>query len=74
MSVHNVILKLCGGDNDGDVLAVITLLDRDLAEAFRIYDPRLMMVSRDGPRINRAVALDKDHVLGISVLTEDCIA
>ena len=71
MSVHNGILKLIGGDYDGDVIALIPLLDEDLAYAFRIYDPRLMCISRDGPRMNRAMNLDKDHVLGISVLTED---
>ena len=71
MSIHNNILKLMGADYDGDVVALIPLLDADLAEAFRIYDPRLMTISRDGPRVNRAMNLDKDHVLGLSVLTED---
>ena len=73
MSIHNNVLKLMGADYDGDVVALIPLLDEDLAEAFRIYDPRLMMVSRDGPRMNRAMCLDKDHILGISVLTEEYI-
>ena len=71
LSIHNGVLKLMGGDYDGDVLAIVPLLDADLAEAFRVYDPRLMMVSRDGPRVNRAMNLDKEHVLGLSVLTED---
>lgn len=71
MSIHNNVLKLMGADYDGDVLALIPLLDEDFAEAFRIYDPRLMLISRDGPRVNRAMSLDKDHVLGLSVLTED---
>ncbi len=71
MSIHNNVLKLMGADYDGDVLSLIPLLDNDWASAFRIYDPRLMMISRDGPRINRAMGLDKDHALGISVLTED---
>ena len=71
MSIHNNVLKLMGADYDGDVLALIPLLDADLASAFRIYDPRLMLISRDGPRINKAMNLDKDHVLGLSVLTED---
>lgn len=73
MSVHNGILRLMGGDYDGDVLALIPLLDEDLAMALKIYDPRLMMISRDGPQVNRAVNLDKDHVLGLSVLTEDLV-
>lgn len=71
MSVHNGILKLIGGDYDGDVCALIPFLDRDFADAFRVFDPRLMMISRDGPRVNRAMLMDKDHVLGLSVLTED---
>ena len=58
MSVHNGILRLMGGDNDGDVLALIPLLDEDQAMALKIYDPRLMMISRDGPQVNRAVNLD----------------
>lgn len=71
LGIHNGVLKLIGGDYDGDVIALIPLLDADLAEAFRIYDPRLMTISRDGPRVNRAMNLDKDHILGLSVLTED---
>lgn len=70
MSIHNNVLKLMAADYDGDVIALIPLLDAELAAALRVYDPRLMMISRDGPRINRASCLDKDHVLGLSVLTE----
>ena len=54
-----------------DVLALIPLLDVDLAEAFRVFDPRLMYVSRDSNGLNRTMRLDKDHALGITVLTED---
>lgn len=71
MRVHNGVLKLLGGDYDGDVLALIPLLDVDLAEAFRVFDPRLMYVSRDSNGLNRTMRLDKDHALGITVLTED---
>lgn len=73
MSVHNCVLKLMGGDFDGDVIAVIPLLDRDLASALSVYDPRRMTVSRDGQRINRSMTLEKDNVLGLSVLTENRI-
>jgi DNA-directed RNA polymerase beta' subunit len=71
MSIHNGILKLMGADFDGDVCALIPLLDENFANAFQIYDPKLMIVSRDSPSMNRALLLDKDHVLGIAVLTED---
>lgn len=71
MSLHNGVLRLLGGDYDGDVLSLVPLIDADLAEAFRIFDPRLMFVSRDAPGLNKAMKLDKDHALGISVLTED---
>jgi DNA-directed RNA polymerase beta' subunit len=71
LSIHNGILKLIAGDFDGDVVSLIPLLDRDLDNAFKIYDPRLMAVSRDSRQLNRSVTLDKDHVLGLSVLTED---
>ena len=71
MGVHNGILKLIGGDYDGDVIAIIPLLDSHLANAFQVYDPRQMAISRDGPYINIAMTLDKDHVLGLHVLTED---
>jgi DNA-directed RNA polymerase beta' subunit len=71
MSIHNGILKLLAADFDGDVLCIIPLLDKTFADSFEIYDPRQMLVSRDGPKLNRAMVLDKDHVLGISILTED---
>ena len=54
-----------------DVLALIPLIDQDLAEAFRVFDPRLMFVSRDGPELNRSVKLGKDHALGVSILAEE---
>lgn len=54
-----------------DVLSVIPLLDNDLACAFECFDPRLMYVSRDRVGLHRAMSLNKDHVLGLSVLTED---
>jgi hypothetical protein len=71
MRIHNGILKLLAGDYDGDVLALIPLMDSFLAEAFKVYNPRLMTVSRDAPKLNSSMALAKDHVLGLSVLTED---
>ncbi len=71
MSIHNGVLKLMGGDYDGDVLSLVPLLDRDLAEAYRVFDPRTMYVSRCGSGLNGAMKLDKDHALGVSVLTED---
>ena len=71
MSVSNNVLRLLGGDYDGDVLSLVPLIDKDFAEAFMVYDPRLMFVSRDGAGLNKAMKLDKDHALGISVLTED---
>ena len=70
MSVPNGVLKLFGGDYDGDVIAIIPMLDQEMADAFNVYDPRLMAISRDGPFINRAMILDKDTVLGLHVLTE----
>lgn len=71
MSLHNGILRLMGGDYDGDVLTLVPLLDWKLDLMFKVFDPRLMSVSRDGPYLNRAMTPDKDHVLGLSVLTED---
>jgi len=69
-SLSNNVLKLLGADFDGDVLNIIVLLDKDFADAFRVFDPRLMMVSRDAPELNQGLAPDKDYALGISVLTE----
>jgi hypothetical protein len=54
-----------------DVLSVVPLLDSDLADAFSCFDPRMMYVSRDHTGLNRVMRLNKDHVLGLSVLTED---
>jgi DNA-directed RNA polymerase beta' subunit len=70
ISLNNGILKCLGGDYDGDVLAALVLPDNDMAKDFQVFNPRLMMVSRDGPGLNKSMSLAKDHVLGLSVLTE----
>ena len=58
------------GDYDGDVLAVIPLLDDDLAKLFSIFNPCTMIISRDDLRVNKLAKKRNDHVLGISILTE----
>jgi DNA-directed RNA polymerase beta' subunit len=69
--INNGVLRLLGADFDGDVCNIIVLPDEDFEQAYEVFDPRLMMVSRDGPGLNREMRHDKDHALGLSVLTED---
>ena len=67
----NMVLRSISGDFDGDVVSLLPLLDEDTSNAFACFDPRLMYTSRDQLGLNRTMRLDKDHVLGLSVLTED---
>jgi DNA-directed RNA polymerase beta' subunit len=73
LSLNNLVLSPLGGDFDGDVLSVIPLMDEDFDKAFEVFDPRLMMVSRDKAGMNPTMAMKKDHVLGLHVLTEDAL-
>lgn len=71
ISICNSSTKFMNADYDGDVLSVIPLLDDDLAKAFESFNPRNMIISRDGLFTNKLAKMSKDHVLGISILTED---
>ena len=70
-SINNNILRLIGGDYDGDEVNLIPLFDTELVEAFSVFQPQRMMVSRTDYKFNQAMQLSKDHLLGLTILTED---
>jgi DNA-directed RNA polymerase beta' subunit len=69
MSLPNNILKLIGGDFDGDVLSIYLVLDEDYKVYFEKFNPKHLVLSPNDGHFNSFLALDKDHVLGLSTLT-----
>lgn len=71
MSLSNCILSPLSADFDGDVLNIIRIPDMRFYNSFEIFDPRMIVVSRDAPELNSSMELTKDHVLGMTLLTEE---
>jgi DNA-directed RNA polymerase beta' subunit len=69
MSVPNNILKLVGGDFDGDVLALYLVLDNQYKKYFEAFNPKHLVLSPNDGHFNHFLALDKDHCLGLTSLT-----
>ena len=73
MNVPVGVLSSLAGDFDGDVLNLISIKDRKMAENFeRVFSPKLMMISRDNGAFNRKFSLIKDEAIGLHAFcTED---
>ena len=65
-STPNNILKMLGGDYDGDTLNLIALFEPWLIEATEKLDPRFMVHDRNHAyRYNSDMLLDRDIVVGL---------
>ena len=66
MSVPVGCLGLLAGDFDGDVLNIISIKDREIAEKLdQVFNPRVMMISRNNGAFNRKLNLIKDQMIGL---------
>lgn len=66
MSISTGTLALLAGDFDGDVLNLISIKDRKIAESLdQIFNPRHMMISRNNGKFNRKMSLIKDETIGL---------
>ena len=70
-SLSNSILRLIGGDYDGDEVNIAPLLDRRLVKAFSVFDPRTMLIDRSTLEFSNMMDVSKDHLLGLTILTEE---
>ena len=70
-SLNNNILRLIGGDYDGDEVNICPLFDKKVVENFSIFNPKYMAIDRSTLGFNTALEISKDHLLGLTILTED---
>lgn len=66
MSIPINVLGILAGDFDGDVLNIVSIKDRKMAEVYdRIFNPRHMMIDKNDGRFNRKMNLVKDQLIGL---------
>ena len=70
ISLSNNILAPMGGDYDGDTLNIIPLMDNALKDAFKVFNPKQMIIDPNDGKFNQALSIDRDHVLGIHSLNQ----
>ena len=72
MSVPVGTLSLLAGDFDGDVLNLISIKDRKMANEFdSVFNPRIMMISRNNGDFNRKMQLIKDELIGLHAFCQE---
>lgn len=66
MSIPINVLGILAGDFDGDVLNILSLKDRKMAETYdKIFNPRHMMIDKNDGKFNRSMNLIKDQLIGL---------
>lgn len=66
MSIPVGVLGILAGDFDGDVLNIVSIKDRKMAEVYdRIFNPRHMMIDKNDGNFNRKMNLIKDQLIGL---------
>lgn len=72
MSLPVGVLSLLGADFDGDVINIISIKERSMAEIYEnIFNPEYMFIDNNDGKFNRRLGLIKDQTIGLYSFCND---